>query len=97
MSAKAKHIPTRDPEILLLNKYPREISAYVQKNDMNKNVQTSIIQKKKNPKNLKTIQMSVNRMNVIIYSSIQQNTMVVENNQYTAYNHMDKPHRCYIA
>lgn len=53
--------------------------------------------KKKNPKNLKTIQMSVNRMNVIIYSSIQQNTMVVENNQYTAYNHMDKPHRCYIA
>lgn len=46
---------------------------------MNKNVQTSIIQKKKNPKNLKTIQMSVNRMNVIIYSSIQQNTTVVEN------------------
>lgn len=72
VSAKAKHIPTRDPEILLLNKYPREISAYVQKNDMNKNVQTSIIQKKKKskkPENNPNVCQQNECHNLLIYTA----------------------------
>lgn len=71
VSAKAKHIPTHDPEILLLNKYPREISAYVQKMTWTKMFRPALFKKKKSkkPENNPNICQQNECHNLLIYTA----------------------------
>lgn len=62
------------------------------KNDMNKNVHASVIQKRWGKKG-KT-QMSINSMNMSLFIHTVNYYTTIENNQLASYNHMDKSHKC---
>lgn len=95
VSAKAKHISTPDPEILLLNKYPREISAYVLK--WHKQTHPYQCYSKKVQKTWKQPKCPSTEWichNLFIHTV--KHYTAIENNQHAIYNHMGGSHRCYV-